>query len=109
MPIDIQHETLLPLHQAPEHIPGRPHISTLHRWRLRGVRGAKLETRLIGGRRYTSLEALARFSDAATAAASQKSEPTPSPQKHQRGIQEAEELLRRDGIDPQPIKGLTNG
>lgn len=28
------------------------HISTLHRWRLKGVRGRKFPTVLVGGRRY---------------------------------------------------------
>ena len=36
-------------------------LATLHRWRLHGVRGTKLETCLIGGMRYTSREAIARF------------------------------------------------
>lgn len=40
---------------------GAVHISTLHRWRLRGVGGAKLETFKIGGKRFTSTEAIQRF------------------------------------------------
>lgn len=42
-------------------IPGRPHISTIHRWRLRGVRGHRLETVKIGGHNYSSDEAVKRF------------------------------------------------
>ncbi len=30
----------------------KPHISTLHRWRLSGARGVALPTFLIGSRRY---------------------------------------------------------
>ena len=60
MPINLRAETLIPFCKAPAHIPGRPHISTLHRWRL-GVRGRKLETIIRGGRRFTSLEAIHRF------------------------------------------------
>jgi hypothetical protein len=59
--IDPSAETLVSFSEAPNHIPGRPHISTIHRWRLRGVRGKRLETLLRGGRRYTSLEAIQRF------------------------------------------------
>ncbi len=40
-----------------------PHVSTIYRWRLRGIRGVKLETFLIGGRRYTSVEAIERFTE----------------------------------------------
>ncbi len=61
MPIDPIQETAVAFHEAPELIPGRPHVSTLHRWRLRGVRGRRLETFLSGGRRFTTLEAIERF------------------------------------------------
>ncbi len=42
------------------------HVSTLHRWRLKGVRGVKLETCRRGGSRCTSLQALQRFHDEIT-------------------------------------------
>ncbi len=49
----------------PEHVPGRGgqpvHPCTISLWHRRGVRGVRLETLMIGGRRCTSLEALARF------------------------------------------------
>ena len=69
MSVDISRESLLTLNQAAEYLPGRPNVSTLHRWRLHGIRGVKLETCLIGGRRYTSREAVERFVAATTAAA----------------------------------------
>lgn len=59
--IDIQSETLLTFAEAAKRLPGRPNLSTLHRWRLAGVRGVKLETCLIGGKRYCSVESLDRF------------------------------------------------
>ncbi len=37
------------------------HVSTLHRWCGRGVRGKKLPTCLIGGRRYIKGSDLAEF------------------------------------------------
>jgi len=64
--IDIEHEALLTLSQAAKHYPSRPHVSTLHRWRRHGVRGVRLETCLLGGKRFTSIEALSRFSAALT-------------------------------------------
>ena len=63
MSIDLSIEQLLSLPCAARRLPGHPHISTLHRWRLRGVRGVRLETTLVGGKRYTSIEALQRFAD----------------------------------------------
>lgn len=73
MPIDLTHDTLIPFSNLPgwttQHLGRRIHPSTLHRWRLRGVRGVRLDTVLIGGTRYTSTEALSRFFAATTAAA----------------------------------------
>jgi len=66
-------EPLLTLREAAATIPGSPHVSTLHRWRRRGVRGAKLETCLVGGKRFTSLQAVQRFVRATTIAAEEKS------------------------------------
>jgi hypothetical protein len=61
MSIDTTREVPISFHQAPKHIPGRPHVSTLHRWRLKGTRGRRLETFLVGGRRFTTVEAIHRF------------------------------------------------
>lgn len=69
MSLSLREETLIPFQRAPALLPKRPHIATLHRWRVRGVRGVVLETCLIGGTRYTSHEALQRFIDATTVAA----------------------------------------
>ena len=40
----------------------RIHVSTIHRWCRMGVRGVRLEFRLLGGRMMTSVEAVDRFS-----------------------------------------------
>jgi hypothetical protein len=42
----------------------KTHVSTLHRWALRGCGGRRLETVLIGRQRMTSREALLRFFEA---------------------------------------------
>ncbi len=42
---------------------------TTWRWAQRGVKGVKLETINVGGRRFTSCEAFIRFVEATTAAA----------------------------------------
>lgn len=54
-------EDLIPFPEAPSNVPGRPDISTLHRWRTKGVRGVRLETVRIGGRRFVSRGSLRSF------------------------------------------------
>jgi len=59
--IDINVEHTLPLNEAAKVVPGRPHTATIWRWWRRGVKGVKLETVVVGGRRFTSVEAIQRF------------------------------------------------
>lgn len=59
-------ETLLSLAAAAAELPrrrrGKPtHVSTLHRWATRGLRGVRLEVLRVGGTTCTSREALQRF------------------------------------------------
>ena len=99
MAIDMHAETLLTLRDVTRFLPGKTHISTVHRWRLRGVRGVRLETCLIGGRRYTSREALARFVAATTAAAASGNAPDVSMSKARaRAVCQAETELDQAGI-----------
>ena len=51
----------IPLSAASKLIPGRPTISTLHRWCTRGVRGVKLENIRVGSRRFTTQDAIDEF------------------------------------------------
>lgn len=74
MAIDLDAEELIPFQKAAAHVPGRPCLQTLHRWRLRGARGRKLDTVLIGGIRYTSREAIRRFIDAGSPPAEKPAE-----------------------------------
>lgn len=59
--IDFTIEEPIPIASAPSIIPGRPALSTAWRWVLKGIRGRKLESGMIGGRRFTSRQAIARF------------------------------------------------
>ena len=79
---DLLDEDLVPFAHAIRSLPGRPHISTGYRFiSARGCRGVVLETILVGGRRYTSRQALRRFVAAVTDSANWRSMPTPtSPQ-----------------------------
>ncbi len=62
----ISTEALIPIREVPKYLPPRSsgkscHISVIYRWVTRGVRGVVLESWVIGGLRYSSLQALDRF------------------------------------------------
>ncbi len=59
--IDIATETIVSLSAAAKKMLGRPHISTVHRWRRGLSDGRQLETIKIGGKVFTSIEACQRF------------------------------------------------
>lgn len=74
--IDPLTETVLTFAEATKRVRTRPDVSTLHRWRTRGIRNQKLESILVGGKRCTSLEALSRFFAATTAAGEHVASPS---------------------------------
>ena len=98
--IDVKQEKLILLSEAPRHIPGRPNISTLYRWFQRGARGAKLETVVVGNKRFTSHEAIGRFIEATTNNSPGASAPPSRSTSRQReaAIRKAERELERAGI-----------
>ena len=100
--IDIVNEEMISFAKIPawceKHLGHRVNRSTVHRWRLRGARGIKLETVLIGGRRYSSLEALLRFFDSTTAAEDGVDSPQLNTHQRKREIEEAEAYLKSEGI-----------
>jgi hypothetical protein len=85
MAIDTTLETLVTFADARTAFPGDRRLSnaTLHRWRLHGVRGVRLETVLIGGLRYTSKEAIERFITAQNADETPARVPTPAQRRRQ--------------------------
>ncbi|HUY35471.1 MAG TPA: DUF1580 domain-containing protein [Pirellulales bacterium] len=66
--MDLLNEETIDLAAVARSLPGKPHPATVWRWYRNGLRGQRLETIVVGGRRYTSREALARFVAATTAA-----------------------------------------
>ena len=87
-------EHLITLAQAARELPGGPvHVSTLHRWRLSGIRGVKLETLMRGGRRMTSPEAIGRFISRTTAVANGEPVPVRTPTQRARDVEAAEREL----------------
>ena len=98
MAICTETETLIPFNAAREAFPGgkRLALQTLHRWRLHGVRGTKLETILIGGSRFTSAEAIQRFIAAQNPA--EAPEPAITGKQRQKMAETANRLLAEAGI-----------
>lgn len=49
------------LARAAELLPSKPHVATVWRWATRGVKGVRLQTWTVGGRRFTTIPALEQF------------------------------------------------
>lgn len=96
--IDIATETVIPIAEAPQHIPGRPSVATVWRWVLSGTRAGKLESFLVGGRRFTSVEAIQRFAERSTVAADGEKSPSRTSRQRERDIQQSEAVLDAAGI-----------
>ena len=85
MPIDTRKEDLLSLTEASAATPRHRSVSTMWRWCQQGVRGVTLETVMVGGRRYTSVEAMDRFFDRVnTAPRSRQVQMTDMRRKHRK-------------------------
>lgn len=93
--IDVTTESLLTLSEAASILPGRPSVATLWRWRVRGARGRRLESVVLGGKVYTSREALQRFAYQ-QGGSNQPSIRTPA--ARERAIARAEKELADAGI-----------
>lgn len=77
----------------------RPHIATIHRWRLRGCKGVKLQTAFAGGHCRTTETWVREFFAAVTAAANgtKATESKESP-KRSAAYAKAEKELAAAGI-----------
>ena len=100
--IDIQSETLIPFSKlakwTEENLGNRISPNSAHRWRLRGCRGIKLETILLGGTRTTSVEALQRFIEATTRAQDGHSVSTSIPGTQSQITAKEEAYLESEGF-----------
>lgn len=97
MSIDTTAEELIHFSKAGKSFPGKkPCLQTLHRWRLRGVRGVKLETCMVGGLRYTSQEAIQRFIAAQNP--EESNGPTITASQRRKQAETANRLLQEAGV-----------
>jgi len=72
--INLKTETLVSFDKATTYFTERPNVFTLHRWRLWGVIGVKLESTCLDGQHFTSIEAVGRFCNATGALGTQVAE-----------------------------------
>lgn len=100
MSINVNTETLLAFNDARgEIVSGKRYsLATLHRWRLRGNRGIKLETVLIGGVRYTSKEAISRMISAQNAGTPDTPDVNISLSQRNRQYEAAQRELEKMGV-----------
>jgi len=97
MAVDVEHERLLSFAELAASLParrrGRPvHVSTVHRWRTRGLDGIRLEAVRVGGIWATSWEAFARFCDALSAVEDREAEIRAAPASTESRRRAAQEL-----------------
>ena len=64
----------LSVRQACAHVPGRPHVNSIRRWMTEGCYGIKLRSVRFGGKRLTTKQWLAEFTDAVTSRGGQPGE-----------------------------------
>ena len=96
--IDLTIEKLISLRAAAKEFPDRPSSPTIWRWYSRGVAGVRLATVVVGGRRYTSREAIARFIAGTTAARDGQPPQLRSPAARERAVAKAEKELKNAGV-----------
>ncbi len=99
--IDSMTEELLTLAEAARVVPSKSgrgvNASTVWRWALRGVSGTRLDVLRIGGKTYTSRQALQKFYEKCTASAMGVTQ-TATPAIRRKAAEAAERELEADGI-----------
>lgn len=98
--IDVSTERPITFNQAAKLLPDgrRPNFSTWWRWSVHGLRGVKLETVLCGGRRCTTVEAVARFFERVTAAGTVEPSPSRTSSQREKEISAADRACIQEGV-----------
>ena len=98
--IDIENETLILPREVCRMFPGRSGkgiaLCTAWRWMLKGRKGHKLESLIVGGQRYTSREAVCRFAVACNG--ERVNRHGQSPEHHGRNTERLERALQAEGF-----------
>lgn len=99
----IADENLFALNEVPGRLPKRISLQTVYRWATKGVNGIVLESIRVGGRKFTSSEAIQRFLRASNPVPQPRGAARPSPARERR-LRERdvalsqERLARRLGV-----------
>lgn len=97
--INAQTEELVVLKELPKRLPRRDgkqiNLSTIYRWKNKGLYGVRLETCYHAGIQHTSLEAVGRFDEAVTIA---KNGPYIGPPTSVQKQKAKEEAMRELGL-----------
>ncbi|QDV36363.1 DUF1580 domain-containing protein [Tautonia plasticadhaerens] len=80
-------------------LPNRPHVSTVWRWCHRGIRGVRLGTVAIGGRRYTTPALVEEFLARLSESGGPKGAPPPSPPPPDRRAREKARAAARAAME----------
>jgi hypothetical protein len=89
---DIDSERPISFNEAGRYLPesSRPSYATWWRWWRKGIKGVRLQTVVIGGRRFTTPRYVEEFIAATTAAAAGERPTTRTPAQREREIRRAE-------------------
>lgn len=90
-------EKLLTVSEAARRFPRRPSTVSLWRWATKGVRGCKLRTVAVGGKRYVPESAIAEFLEACSAAANHET-PSVAPPARRTTRQREADIKRAERI-----------
>lgn len=93
--VDFSHESPLTLAEAAKTVPGNVNPATIWRWAHKGVRGLRLEAQPVGGRWFTSQEAVSRFLNALAVRAGQQVTPTESAARKSRVAKATRALIAK--------------
>jgi len=96
--IELETQDLLSITQAASRIPGRPHVATVHRWVHSGLQGVRLDSWKVGGKRFTSIEAIERFIAATTALSNGDSLQPRTRRVQEQAVSRAERIAQDHGI-----------
>lgn len=107
MPIDPFKDNLIPLAKIARSLPKKPSPACLWRWHRKGVNGIKLETVVVGGRRFTTERSWAAFVRGTTSEANLRGadEPTHRSEATERRLAELQLVCpdQKDGQVSDPL------
>ena len=90
---------LIPIRRLSSLLPGNPTLQSIYRW-MHGIGGVRLETTVIGGRRYVSKEQVQDFIGKRSQPGThlRAESPTRKNRRRQKQIESARKFLEKEGL-----------